>query len=219
MYVETMTFNQIAKEIEKDVPYLKSKIQYLLGDSKYRKICLKLKEEKYHTFKRIDFTSKTTGFEYHIIPFVFSKRDYLKFGVKYSVFLTFRMHNQIWSCNLCDEYRTPLFFTPHFFDRYELREGIESESRLELMTVFFTRNHSYIGTAYNHSKHPDSIFVTMDEGIGLGTMVEGSVVLVKTYISNGLLHKNQTDIQSESKTISFDCYTSDFGKNYSFNVA
>ncbi len=206
MYVETMTLAQIANEIMKDRRYLETKIGYVLGDSKYRKACLKLKNDGFHPFKRVDFTSKETGFEYHLLPFVFGKRDYLKNSMGCCVFLTFRKHHQIWAGFMYDNATKVLFFTPHFFDRYEEREGKGSGSRLDLMADFFIRNRAFNHTEYTHPKHPDSIFVTIMDGVGLGTRLEGSLKLVTTYISNDMLYKEQIDIRSASLDILDECY-------------
>lgn len=220
MYVETMTFAQIAKEIKKDRFYLESKIGYVLGDSKYRRACLKLKDKAFHSFERVDFTSKETGIEYHLIPYVLGKRDFIKNSLGFSVFLTFRKHNRVWAGFMYDNVTKIAFFTPHFFDRYEEREGKDSTSRLDLMTSFFTRNRAFNHTDYSHPEHPKSQFVTMDEGVGLGTKLEGSLLLVTTYVSNEMLYDSQTGIQLAGKRLVDECFEKfSKGKKHSYNAA
>ncbi len=195
MYVETMALGDITKEIMKDKTYLLSKIVYVTGDTKYRKLCMKLSEKKLHFFKRVDFTSKQTRLDYHLIPFTFGKRDYLKNSLGFLIFATFRKHNQLWTGFLYDNGTKVLFFTSHFFDRYEEREDLSTTSRLDLMTGFFTRNRAFCTFDYTHPDHPNSMFVSLVEGVGLGTKIDGSMVLVKTYVSNDMLYAGQAKAQ------------------------
>ena len=194
-------------------------MNYLFEDPKYRKVCLKLKKDEYHPFKQIDFTSRATGFDYHIIPYVFGKRDYLKRGITLCVFLTFRKHNRLWACTICNDYSFFVFFSSHFFDRYEERERKDGCVRLELMTDFFRRNHTFSPSPYTHPEHPDSVFVAMDEGIGFGTSEYGRDILVTTYISSDMLYKEQRVIQKEWEEKVIEYYTNQRGKYYSFNNA
>lgn len=206
MYVDTMTFSQISKEIIKDRSYLCSKVNYVLEDSKYRRASLKLKNEGYHPFKRVDFTSKKTGFEYHLLPFVFGKRDYLKNSMGFCVFLTFRKHNRLWACFIGQSLTEVLFFTPHFFDRYAERGDGDSDNRLDLITGFFMKNRAFNYSEYLHPKHPDSIFVTIGDGIGLGSKLDGSSKIVTTYVSKDMLYEEQTVIRAVGKDILNECY-------------
>lgn len=217
MYVETMTLGEIAKEIMKDKYYLVSKIGYELESQKYRKECLKLKDKAFHSFKRVDFTSKETGLEYHLIPYVFGKRDYLKNSAGFSLFVTFRKYNQLWTGFLYDYGTKVLFFTSHFFDRYEEREGQSSTGRLDLMTGFFTRNRAFCTFDYTHPDHPNSMFVSLVEGVGLGTKIEGSFVLVKTYVSNDMLYAGQANAQLVGLGMIEECYKN-FAKGADYSI-
>lgn len=220
MYVETMTLGQITKEIMKEKTYLESKIVNGLNDKKYRKACLKMTEKKLHFFKRLDFVSKQSGLDYHIIPFTFGKRDYLKDGMAFIIFATFRKNNRLWACFLSGNLSTTLFFTPHFFDRYEEREEKNAESRLNLMTNFFSRNRVFNHIDYNHPNHPNSLFCTMEEGVGFGTKCEDHSLLMITYVRNDMLRDGQTNLQSEGLKRITEAYQSFAkGADYSFNAA
>lgn len=204
MYVDTMTIGEITKEIMKDKSYLATRIEYEVENPKYRRICLKLKDKAFHSFKRVDFTSKVTGLNYHLIPYVFGKRYYLKNGVGFSFFVTFRKNNRLWAGFMYynfDNVKRFLFFTSHFFDRYEEREGKATTNKIDLMTDFFTRNCVLSYSDYYHPDHPNSIFVSLDEGIGLGTKLDGSLMLVKTYVSNDMLYDGQTNTQLECREV------------------
>lgn len=220
MYVETMTLGQITKEIMKDKSYLLSKIVYVTSDTKYRKLCMKMSEKKLHFFKRVDFVSKQTRMEYHLIPFTFGKRDYLKNSMGFLIFATFRKGNQLWACFLCDYLSNTIFFAPHFFDRYEEREEKDAESRLNLMTDFFSRNRVFNHSNYTHPNHPNSLFWTMEEGVGFGTELEDNSLLVTTYVRNDMLFDGQANIKSERiDRIVESEQTFAKGADYSFNAA
>ena len=220
MYVETMTLGQITKEIMKEKTYLMKKIVYVTGDTKYRKACMKLSEKKLHFFKRVDFTSKQSGLDYHIIPFSFGKRDFLKHGMAFLIFATFRKDNQLWACFLCDYQSRTIFFAPHFFDRYEERENKNAESRLNLMTDFFSRNRVLNHSNYTHPNHPNSLFWTMEEGVGLGTKLEDNSLLVTTYVRSDMLFDGQANIKSERMNHIIESeQTFAKGADYSFNAA
>lgn len=220
MYVETMTLGDITKEIMKDKTYLLLKIVYVTGDTKYRKFCMKLSEKKLHFFKRVDFTSKQTRLDYHLIPFTFGKRDYLKNSLGFLIFVTFRKGNQLWACFLCDYISTTIFFTPHFFDRYEEREEKDAEGRLSLMTDFFSRNRVFNHSDYTHPNHQNSLFWTMEEGVGFGTELEDHSLIVTTYVRNDMLFDGQANIKSEKIDRVIEAYqTFAKGADYSFNAA
>ena len=220
MYVETMTLGQITKEIMKEKTYLMKKIVYVTGDTKYRKACMKLSEKKLHFFKRVDFTSKQSKLDYHIIPFSFGKRDFLKHDMAFLIFATFRKDNQLWACFLCDYQSRTIFFAPHFFDRYEERENKNAESRLNLMTDFFSRNRVLNHSNYTHPNHPNSLFWTMEEGVGLGTKLEDNSLLVTTYVRNDMLFDGQANIKSERMACIVESeQTFAKGADYSFNAA
>lgn len=220
MYVETMTLGQITKEIMKEKTYLMKKIVYVTGDTKYRKACMKLSEKKLHFFKRVDFTSKQSKLDYHIIPFSFGKRDFLKHDMAFLIFATFRKGNQLWACFLCDYQSRTIFFAPHFFARYEERENKNAESRLNLMTDFFSRNRVLNHSNYTHPNHPNSLFWTMEEGVGLGTKLEDNSLLVTTYVRNDMLFDGQANIKSERMACIVESeQTFAKGADYSFNAA
>ena len=220
MYEETMTLGQITKEIMKEKTYLMKKIVYVTGDTKYRKACMKLSEKKLHFFKRVDFTSKQSKLDYHIIPFSFGKRDFLKHDMAFLIFATFRKDNQLWACFLCDYQSRTIFFAPHFFDRYEERENKNAESRLNLMTDFFSRNRVLNHSNYTHPNHPNSLFWTMEEGVGLGTKLEDNSLLVTTYVRNDMLFDGQANIKSERMACIVESeQTFAKGADYSFNAA
>jgi len=220
MYVETMTLGQITKEIMKDKTYLESKIVYVTGDTKYRKACMKMTEKKLHFFKRVDFTSKQSKLDYHFILFTFGKRDYLKNGLSLLIFVTFRKGNRLWACTLGNYLSKTLFFTSHFFDRYEEREDKNTEGRLNLMTTFFSRNRAFNHQNYIHPDHPNSLFWTMEEGVGLGTELEDHSLLVTTYIRNNMLFDGQANLQLVGREQVIGLYKRfSKGADYSFNAA
>lgn len=50
MYVDTMTIEQIKKEIESGMKYVCRKCADILGNKNYRRVCLKLGAEERHVF-------------------------------------------------------------------------------------------------------------------------------------------------------------------------
>ena len=190
MYVESMTLEEIRREIIKDSDYINIKIESILSDNKYRKACLKMNTTNLHYFKRVDFTNKKSGFEYHMIPSTFGKRDYLKNGMKILVFVTFRWHKRTWVCIPLHNSDNLLFVAPHFFDRYMERAEKIAEDRLSLITYFLSKNRILSDADYVHQDHENSLFWTMDDGIGFGTKHKDYKVM-STYVRKDMVFENQ----------------------------
>lgn len=198
MYVETMALDQVRVEIKKEEDYIHTKVYHMLNDdSKYKKLCMKIQDKEFHTFNMIDFVSKKSGLTYHIIPCTFGKRYYLKYGIEYLSYVTFRKYNKIWTCITGE---IDVFVAPHFFDRYEERKDKNYESRFGLISEFFLSNQAMRAHEYNHPDHKNSLFFTLNDGVGFGTKLESSFLL-STFVREDMLFDNQTDLHTSEKRI------------------
>jgi hypothetical protein len=193
MYVDTMTLDEIKSLIISEMEYVHRKVISVISDSKYRKACLRMTGDDLRYFNRVDFTSKNSGIEYHIIISTYGKRDYLKNGLKTLTFSTFRRNNRVWVCSLYNKGDRFLFITPHFFDRYMERLGqCEYDNRLSLITDFFTKNRILSSINYQCPNHENSIFWSMDDGVGFGTREKEYRVLT-TFVRKDMVFENQIE--------------------------
>ena len=205
MYVETMTFEQIRKEIRGCEDYIIRKSNNILNDSSYRRVCLNIGPEEHRVFKRVDF--KYDGFTFHIIPYTEGKRHYKKNGVCGIFFISFMKGGRLWGATIKGmgynegmDYNVYAFYMPHFFDRYSERNGMEYTSTIDIMTLFFKNNSLYVWGDYECNGYDDSVFSTMGDGIGLGNRFgnrSDEYVVFKTYVTEGMLFEDQKDIYEE----------------------
>lgn len=199
MYVETMTFEQIRKEICGCEDYLLRKTNNILNDSSYRRVCLNIGPEERRVFKRVDF--KYDGFTFHIIPYTEGKRHYKKNGVCGIFFVSFMRGGRLWAASVKGmDYKVYAFYMPHFFDRYSERNGMEYTSTIDIMTLFFKNNHSYVWEDYECNGYDDSVFSTMGDGIGLGNRFgnrSDEYVVFKTYVTEAMLFEDQKGMYEE----------------------
>lgn len=102
-------------------------------------------------------------------------------------------------------------------NEYEEREGKATTNKIDLMADFFTRNRAFSHRDYIHPDHPDSIFVSFDEGVGLGTKLDGSLMIVKTYVSNDMPYDDQANAQLECREVVEECYKK-FAKGADYSI-
>jgi len=194
MYVDTMTIEQIKKEIESVMKNVCRKCADILGNKNYKRVCLKLDAEERHVFKRVDFSHN--GIKYHIIPFVDGKHDYKKRGMNSVLFATFIWKGGLWAVLIADNLKPRSFYTPHFFDRFIERNKVAADGTLDIMTSFFIKNSISTFDDYKHGDYKDSVFVAFEDGVGFGTKFDGYVVF-KTFVSEKMLFENQQKIYDD----------------------
>lgn len=191
MYVETMTLEQVKREIERCDEYLHRKIWHIGSDSSYRRACLKLGQEEKRYFNTVDF--KYGGFTFHLIPYTGGKREFKRIGIQILSFVTFMREGKLWSATLMPKNKVLTvtdFYHPHFFTRYAERLGIEYESTVELIGRYHRSNISWHWDDYYKEGYEDNIFITVSEGTCFGTKYEG-YRLYMTFVRNDMLFNDQ----------------------------
>lgn len=193
MYVETMTLEQVKREIETGIRQTGRKVAEILGGKQYRRACLNLGPEEKRFFKRIDYTHSGIGF--HVIPWVAGKHDYKRNGMNSVLFVTFMYKGRLWAA-MPTNFKATTFFIPHFFYRYAERNGLDTEGIIDTMTRFFKTNSIGKFNDYEHEGYEDSVFVSFCDGSGFGTKY-GDYVVFKTFVRDDMLFKDQIGIHDK----------------------
>ena len=200
MIVDTMTFEGIAAELNKDFnEEIWLKAVQLNFDSKYRRAILKSGKQGIIKYKPRVYTSKR-GNKFIVTPFTSGRSHYKKtHSLEFAYIVTFHYKNSFFVAWLTSESKLQLpsiyFYPSHFFDRYGERY-LEREFEMtdENLSDFFVRNGavSMLGECDN-PKYKNHLFATFDEGVMLGERVSWDIMFFKTYVTFEMLKGNQVE--------------------------
>lgn len=203
MIIDTMSFREIAKELNNDFDneiYLKT--IKLNNDSKYRRAILKSTKKGLIKFKSISYTSKQ-GNKYIITPYTSGRSHYKKTKtLEFSYISTFYYKNSLFVAWYTTESKTLLptiyFYTAHLFDRYGERFlGKKFEMTDDNLGDFFVRNRAIsMKGGFEHPKYKNHVFATFDEGVILGERIDWDIMFFKTYITFDMLKGQQIEMSS-----------------------
>jgi predicted glutamine amidotransferase len=94
-----------------------------------------------------------------------------------------------------------IYFTKHFFERYDQRKNLNLDSRTKIMTAFLDDNSTMaIQFDATENKNSPEVFAQMKHGVGLGRFHQKlNLIELRTFISNEMLKGDQVEI---SKSLS-----------------
>lgn len=187
MLLNTMTDNEIFKEVKTDFESYKRKRCYLLAD--FGKFCKKSRVFPYTKY----YEWKSPNNNILLITFTALKRG--DWDSPYE-----KLHAQIinnnGSCKMVainqsgERVENLVVYSSHFFSRYRERFFNDNNiSATELFRHFINRN----GSIYSgNDKKNNKTYVIMQDGIGLGE-VGAFVTYVNTFITYDMLHSSQSE--------------------------
>lgn len=191
MILPTMTFPEIANELDKDAKSLYGYIDHKLSDNKYRRIGMKHSEPI--CFKHIFWESKRKN-KYFIIPNTNGKKDLKKYGLNFYVWSYYTDGKNKNNGVMILSNGTYLFFKGHLFDRYAERFfGDTSMTTINLMVEFASNNSFIVSRPFSTAvKYKNSYFATVNDGVILGTFTKGYFVY-NTFITEEMLKGSEVD--------------------------
>jgi hypothetical protein len=186
MFVESMSFEEIRKEFDRDKPSMVRKMVHH-SDSVMKQM---RKTNMTHFEKYYDWISPrknrwTYRFELNgkVIGSNFFIRMYCQFFTErsYAVLVYSRETDRV------------IYYTSHFFTRYFQREGLPREDLHEIIKTFLEENNQFITHPLKQiqSDTYDS-FIQMRTGAAFGTLHRAlNLVELRTFITNDMLKGDQ----------------------------
>lgn len=200
MIVDTMTFAEIAAQLNKDFnENVAAKSLMMNFDSKYRRAILKSNKQGLIKFNHRVYNTKN-GNRFIVTPYTSGRSHYKKtHTLEFAYIATFHYKNSYFVAWLTSENSsqvpTMYFYPKHFFDRYGERFLEEKfEMTDENLSGFFVRNDAVsMRGKCDIPKYKDYLFATFDEGVMLGDRVAWDIMFFKTYISFDMLKGQQIE--------------------------
>lgn len=185
MVVDTMSLEEVGLHILNLYRDNYMRILNILGhrEPQYRKAVYA--NDRLQYFKTIEVCAGNVTF--NVYPCALSKADYKKSGLTFSVVAkVFYKGNSIW-CFLPNFFDNGIFYTHHFFERYDERQlgGEFGTVDDKLVKRFFTDNSFKCVIDDNfRGNDNDETAMTVRYGVCLGVSMGERFHLMKTYISN-----------------------------------
>jgi hypothetical protein len=189
MFVQSMTFEEIRKEFEKDKNALIRKVA----------------SHSNHVVRVMRKTNATTFTKYFDWISPNKNRWTYKFDVNYKIaknhfyiqvyclYFTERSYAVIIYSMATDQLT---FFTSHFFTRYFEREHLPTQDLHQVIRTFMNNNSEMVTQGLKHlfEEKYDS-FIQMKTGAGFGTLHQKiNLVEVRTFITNDMLRGKQIEL-------------------------
>ena len=200
MIINTMTFEEIADELNRDyMDEIDRKLYSIEKNSLYRRTILKSQKHGLINFKPITFKSKR-GNTIILTPYVASRSLYKKtHELQFSIIATFyyrRTHFVAWLTSDAIDLKPSVYFYPsHLFERYGerfLKENFIMNT--ENFSCFFLKNRAVSFFANcPHPKYKNHLFATINDGVLFGETIDRHVQFFKTYITFDMLKGMQVD--------------------------
>jgi hypothetical protein len=189
MFVESMTFEEIRAEFEKEKQILTNKI------IRHSDQVLKLmrKTNMSHYDKYFDYISpRKNRWVYH---FEATAKGANHFTItNYCYFYT---HNSYAVITYLPETNHLVYLSGHFFTRFLQREKLETESIHDIVRTYFTTNNQLATEGIKEEKPGTGIFQAFMQtktGVGLGYVyAKIKITEMRTFITNDMLKGNQVE--------------------------
>lgn len=207
MVVDTMTWDEIAQELQRERMNYSDIITWYDTSCKARRKLVKMPNKrsttpiyfppKYYTTPNRN-TLLVTG---HCYGF----KQYSKSGLIYSVSMFFRYQGELWAgcwgIDETDNRTTTAFFSPHLFQRYKMRFLKDSSSTTQkAMEHFFSRNGTICISAQNNPDYHNGVVAVCQDGMLLGEL-SGTSIRYRTFVSDPMLKGNQIDLAIPQKDL------------------
>ena len=198
-----MTYEEIAAEYAKDEAEIATKCDGKMRRyfNEYRRKIISAPADKDIFFEPNRLTS-TRGNEYMMQTFSHGKNNFKKYGLFYYDFMYFHRKEGIHV--VIDTSNNPVLghnysiFIPHFFQRYKERflNGGELNS-FELFVEFFSHNQTLSVQEIHSDKYENSVYMACDQGIVLGSKINNTLYVMKTFITYDMLKGGQVEISQD----------------------
>jgi hypothetical protein len=189
MFVQSMTFEEIRKEFEKDKIALLRKV-----GSHSNHVVRIMRKTNATTFKKyfewISPNKNRWWYEFDADYKIAKNNFYIK---TYCLFFTERSYAVIVYSMVTDQIT---YFTSHFFTRYFEREHLPTQDPHLVIRSFIDNNSELVTQPLKHlfEEKYDS-FIQMKTGVGFGTMHHKiKLVEVRTFITNDMLRGKQIEL-------------------------
>jgi hypothetical protein len=193
MFVESMTFEEMRKEFEKEKRALLGKIVH--HSNKVLKLMNQTNMNSYD--KHFDYLSPNKNrWVYH---FVADKKGRNHFRIDtYCYFQTNKSYAVI---SYAVEIDRLFYISSHFLTRYFERQNLTSDNMHDLIRTYYRNNANLITQAIKEEKPGTGIwqvFVQTSTGVGLGYLYNNcNIVEMRTFITNDMLKGNQVEMSKQ----------------------
>jgi len=193
MFVESMTFEEIRQEFEREKRSLTGKIVHYSGK----------------ILKRMRKTNMSFYEEFLEYISIQKNRWVLHFQGDHKLNKNFRIYQYCWFyrqrsysvMSYAVETDQLMYFSGHFFTRFYQREKLESENMHDLVRTFFKTNSLTVTQALKEVEPGSNIwqvFVQTNTGVGLGYWHRKvNVVEMRTFITNDMLKGSQVELSKQ----------------------
>lgn len=185
-----MSKEEVVKEMLSDFDLVMRKSRYEI--KALRRFFLKTK--KYPFVKAYDYVTPKTKNNW--IYFIEAKtKDDI-----FQVFINYHYTSIGLMAALVHTDKTIVFYTSHFFTRFIEREKLDISKPQDMIKKYFILNYvSSFEIQNNPSGKADEFIGRVNTGVVLGVRTKNKIMVCNTYLSNDMLHKDQTLIVSNLK--------------------
>lgn len=193
MFVESMTFEEIRAEFEKEKNALTNKI--LNHSGQVLKLMRKTNMSSYD--KYFDYISpRKNRWVYHFGASAKGKDNFTI--TNYCYFYTHSSYAVINYAPVTDHLT---YLSGHFFTRFLQREKLNTESIHDIVRTYFKTNETTVTQAIKEEKPGTGIyqaFVQSKTGVGLGYIYSKErITEMRTFITNDMLKGNQVELSKQ----------------------
>lgn len=200
MFVESMTFEEIRKEFEKEKDVILRKVFY-----EGKRIAKLMRKTNMHSYnKYFDFYSPRKNHWYYQFTTHNNSKAELAFML-YCYFYTQRGYCVIYYLSQNDRLN---LYSSHFFTRYFQRENLDKENPMDIIRIFSEDN--VVSVTQTLEKVSDGVcklFAQMKHGVGLG-YIHSRINLheYRTFITNDMLKGTQIELSKQiEEKFNFHC--------------
>ena len=199
MVTESMTYEEIWKEIKKDFSgIIWNKIEE--GNKRFRKKIIATTVSRVVRLSPMYFQSSITKLNYCLMLYCLGKQDFKRNSALFNLFAYFYKDYGLYAFFPTGKrFESLSVYTPHFFDRYQERFLKDSSlKRTEVMQIFFLNNYTGVPITLGNEKYPNFVFLTSKDGVQLGLKYSSDILELKTFLSQEQLKGDQINIDNEN---------------------
>ena len=211
MIVDSMTYEEVVGAYIKEYREVQKKCCSIIAQnlSEYKRTIFSRSRSGPIFFRPVEIKS-SSGNDYYMQAFAYDKASFKKTGMRYYSFLSY--YNKKGMTVVTDtslnrvtkEYYA--IFISHFFERY--RERFVKDSSIGIkdsVFSYFKANQGGAFTPVPSDKYKDSYYCAVNDGVALGSKINDTILLVKTFITYDMLRGEQVGIGEDlgSSLVSF----------------
>jgi len=190
MLVPSMSLEEIRREIHKDIIIVYRKVRYTVLDLK--KANKPLGNRRIVRLLPYRSTQKNTW----LIKIEIDKQ-----GTMLSFLVYYYTNNGLAAIEVFFNSAMMMYFTTHFFKRYNERLKLNCKTPEELLHTFMNNHYSYrVQKLEQLDAGVHKIFAVTEKGVGLGTqLTDRNFIKMNTFITNDMLLGTQVELQARLK--------------------